>query len=428
MAHRGIPLDTILDLMLDAVCVVDPHGRFLYVSPAFSRILGYDGEEVLGRNMIEFVHPDDRARTLETALEIMSGQPKPLFENRYLHRDGHVVHLMWSARWSDDRQVRVAVARDITARKRAEAMQAALYAMSEAAHEARALPELMACMQSHLIGLVPAAQCVLALRTDPAGDLRVEYAVDQAGHPLAHVPAAGRDFLARLADGCEARIFRDGLAAQWCGAPVGSAPGCEGVLAVMRPADGPGFSEADAELLHFVALQVATALQRLRLQQRLRQMAQFDALTGLPNRALLIDRMETAIAAARRARVRLAVLYLDVDRFKSVNDTLGHAAGDTLLQVVAQRLRASVRDADTVARLGGDEFVVLIPELRRRDDADAVADKIRTALALPVDIDGHTLQVGASIGVALWPADGEDGRALLSVADAAMYALKRRGA
>lgn len=428
MAHRGISLDTILDLMLDAVCVVDADGRFIYVSPAFGRILGHESDEVIGRNMIDFVHPDDRARTLEAAHEIMSGLPKPAFENRYLHRDGHVVHLMWSARWSDDRRVRVAVARDITARKRAEAMQAALYAMSEAAHEARTLPELMAGMQSRLVELVPAAQWVLALRTDPAGDLHVEFAADARGAPLPGLSHAGLDFCARLAESGLASAHAVGPHERWCGALLGSGQPSPGVLAVMRPVDAPAFSDADVELLHFVALQVATALQRLRLQQRLRHMAQFDALTGLPNRTLLADRVETAIAAARRAAHMLAVLYLDVDRFKAINDTLGHAAGDALLQVVAQRLRASVRDADTVARLGGDEFVVLIPELRKRGDADAVADKIRAALAQPIDLDGRILQVGASVGVALWPADGEDGRTLLSVADAAMYALKRRGA
>jgi diguanylate cyclase (GGDEF)-like protein len=224
----------------------------------------------------------------------------------------------------------------------------------------------------------------------------------------------------------ETRLMAGERGETWLGAPLVSADGCLGALALKRAPGAPVFTERDRELLNFVATQIATALERMQLQTRLRRMAQYDGLTGLPNRALLHDRIETAIAAARRAKGRLALLYLDLDRFKEVNDTLGHAAGDVLLHDVAQRLRQCVRDADTVARIGGDEFVVLLADVRRMEDAETVADKIRDVLARPVTMDGHELTVGASIGIARWPENGDSAKDLLLIADAAMYAAKRR--
>lgn len=144
MEKPVVPLANVADLLLDAICVVDTEGRYLYVSAAYERIFGYPPEEVLGRRMIDLVHPDDRERTLRAAEEIMHGQPKLHFQNRYLRKDGQVVHVMWSARWSEADQARIAVARDITELKRAETIQAALYAISEAAF---ATKDLLALFQ-----------------------------------------------------------------------------------------------------------------------------------------------------------------------------------------------------------------------------------------------------------------------------------------
>ena len=133
------PLATVIELLLDAICVVDTEGRYISVSAAFERIFGYTPEEVVGRPMIELVHPEDRERTLQTAQEIMAGHAQPNFQNRYIRKDGRVVHIMWSARWSEADQVRIAVAHEITELKRAEAMQTALLAISESAHTAKDL-------------------------------------------------------------------------------------------------------------------------------------------------------------------------------------------------------------------------------------------------------------------------------------------------
>ncbi len=160
---------------------------------------------------------------------------------------------------------------------------------------------------------------------------------------------------------------------------------------------------------------------------KLYQLAHHDILTGLPNPRLLEDRMAQALSHAHRVETRLAILYLDLDRFKNVNDSLGHAAGDALLKEVAARLTALVREEDTVARLGGDEFVLLLPKIAHDDDARHVAEKVISDLARPVTVAGQRFSVGVSVGIALYPDDAHDAAALLACADRAMYAAKDSG-
>ena len=163
-------------------------------------------------------------------------------------------------------------------------------------------------------------------------------------------------------------------------------------------------------------------------EARLRHHAFHDALTGLPNRALFMDRVQHAVARARRApATSFAVLMLDLDRFKNVNDSLGHVAGDRLLDRVAERIGACVRDGDTVARLGGDEFSVLLEELPNEHEAERIAEQIQRALATPIPLDGHDLVASASIGIVIARDDSFDALALLRRADQAMYAAKKQG-
>jgi diguanylate cyclase (GGDEF)-like protein/PAS domain S-box-containing protein len=163
------------------------------------------------------------------------------------------------------------------------------------------------------------------------------------------------------------------------------------------------------------------------LAARLAYQAQHDALTGLPNRLLLLDRIAQAIAGARRRERNVGLLFIDLDLFKPVNDTLSHAAGDELLKQVSQRLSAGVRASDSVARIGGDEFVVLIPDLDNSLGAAQLADKLREAIAEPFDVAGHQATIGASIGISMFPDNGEDANTLLKNADTAMYEVKAQG-
>lgn len=166
---------------------------------------------------------------------------------------------------------------------------------------------------------------------------------------------------------------------------------------------------------------------RKRAEQRLRWLADYDQLTMLPNRRLLTDRLDQAIVRARRARGRCALLVIDMDRFKLINDSLGHQAGDEVLAQVGDRLRAGGRDEDTAARLGGDEFALLLPEVATTDDASLVATRVLTSLAEPMQCGARQLIVTASVGVAVWPDDGSDTQQLFSRADAAMYRAKAHG-
>ena len=156
-------------------------------------------------------------------------------------------------------------------------------------------------------------------------------------------------------------------------------------------------------------------------------MAQHDVLTNLPNRTLLQDRLTQAIATASRNNFRIAVLFLDLDGFKHINDSLGHATGDRLLQLVAKRLLAAVRTSDTVSRLGGDEFVILLSEVAHAGDAGVKASKILSALGAPFEIEQNTLRITASIGVTTYPEDGQSAELLMRNADLAMYQAKEKG-
>ena len=173
-----------------------------------------------------------------------------------------------------------------------------------------------------------------------------------------------------------------------------------------------------------VQLNFRDVRERKAAEARILYLAHHDSLTGLPNRTLLADRLAVAIGHARRDGSKIGVLMLDLDHFKTINDSLGHHIGDELLEAVASRLRACLRDSDTAARLGGDEFVIALSNLHSTADAEQVADKVLAAFAEPFVIEGHNLHVGTSIGISMFPGDGEDAAALLQAADIAMYSAK----
>ena len=176
----------------------------------------------------------------------------------------------------------------------------------------------------------------------------------------------------------------------------------------------------------FVAI-IQDITERMQARERLQHLAQHDALTELPNRALLLDRLKQSLARARWQERLVAVLFIDLDRFKTINDTLGHEVGDRLLQQLGERFNRNVREGDTVARFGGDEFVILLDDVATGKDVGLVAQKVLEALAAPFIVDGQNLYITASIGVSLFPTDGEDSGTLLKNADVAMYRAKDLG-
>ncbi len=185
--------------------------------------------------------------------------------------------------------------------------------------------------------------------------------------------------------------------------------------------------EFAAEVMQRAARLAAIAIERHRAAERIRHLALYDQLTGLANRSLLSDRLQSALAHARRHDAKLSLLFIDLDGFKPINDRFGHDAGDAVLAAVANRLKGVLREADTAARIGGDEFVVLAEDVRSAEDAERIAQKILVSLSEPVQWQDSDLVVGASIGLALYPEDGQGADALLTVADDAMYAAKAAG-
>jgi diguanylate cyclase (GGDEF)-like protein len=162
-------------------------------------------------------------------------------------------------------------------------------------------------------------------------------------------------------------------------------------------------------------------------EERMHHLAHYDALTGLSNRTLFADRLRQAISTAKRDNGHAALMFIDLDKFKPVNDELGHDIGDLLLKEVAHRLHNCVRESDTVSRIGGDEFVVLLPNVDAAEDAMHVAEKILYSLNLPFELAGNHINISASLGVAIYPEHGSDEKALTKNADSAMYNAKNNG-
>lgn len=419
-----------VDQLLDAVFLVDTSGCIAYVNAACERIFQYTPDELVGRKLIDFVAPEDHERTREEASRIMAGHPHVGFENRYIRKDGSRVHIMWSARWSDADQMRIGVARDVTEQKRAEAFQAATYAIADAALKADNLDALFPQIHQIISERIPLTGLAVATSNRQSTRLDFPYQRDQFGNtPLLDESVAQRYCGDVILSGhpllvSDLKLSPPGAPAGkpsvWLFLPLVTRRDAIGAL-ILQAAVGPLDSHKDRELLKFVATQVAIAVERGQLQAELRHAAQYDELTGLPNRRLFHDRLTTALGRCQRHHGRMALLYVDIDDFKKVNDSLGHTAGDLLLQEIARRLGGCVRHADTVARLGGDEFVVILEEIHTPQDAAQVAEKIRHSLAREFATHGVSLHTHASIGVAIHPDDGHDADALLKHADTEMY-------
>jgi len=434
-------LASFTDLMVDAVFAVDVNARIAYASPECERIFGYTPEEMIGTTMFDMMVPEDIERTRQSAIEVMAGQPQLNFENRYIRKDGRIVNIMWSARWSEVDQMRVGVARDITEYKKAQSMQALLYSISEAAFTTGDLPMLFQRIHQIIATLMPADNFSVTLYDKSTQQLSFPYHIDQyepmnkaakpaIGTLCAEIVRSGRPLLltpdtmvSRLA---ELQVSLGLTPLCWLGVPLKTHPDTIGVLVVKSYPGGACYTEKDQELLQFVSTQIALAIERQQMQLRLQYMAQYDQLTGLPNRGFLYDRMQVALSNARRDQRQLSVLYIDLDKFKEINDTFGHDIGDLLLQQVAQRLKQCVRESDTVARVGGDEFVILLQHISAPEQATLVAEKIRKNFVQPLLVNGHNLLSVPSIGIAIYPQHGKDEQQLLKYADKAMYVVKKQ--
>jgi diguanylate cyclase (GGDEF)-like protein/PAS domain S-box-containing protein len=387
-------LQRLPELLLDAVFMVEEGGRIVFVNPACRAIFGYAPEEMIGRVILEFIHPEDKERTVAEMGHVLNGRPVYGFENRYLRKDGSVAHIMWSAHWSPKERLRIGVARDISERKLGEQRQAGMLALATAAHRSEALPDLFCTFHEILQELLP---------------LRAMVAVLQPGERVVYASTPG-DAAQRDATG-------------WHHVTLSASGITFGEMRLDLHRYGT-LARKEIDLLEFAAGQAGAVIERLALHADLAHAARYDELTGLPNRRLFQDRILSAIARCRRGQSRGALLFIDLDDFKQVNDEHGHVVGDQLLHAIARRITSCVREADTVARIGGDEFVALLENIADLAQAEAVAGKIQQVISTPLILAGRTLQPHASIGIALYPEHGEVIDQLMRHADQAMYACK----
>lgn len=373
--------------------------------------------------------PVEERESLTTAIDAVARQGgRSETEHRVLTPTGleRWVHVVAEAGQEEGHPVVNGTARDHTDAKRAALRLAALHAVNRAlaaeSEPEAALPQILAALCGMLSCRAGgfwqrsgegAARCLHTWRKDlPAGpgpDLE-ERSFFRPRHAL-----LGRAWAAG-----EPVLEGDCLVL-----PLGAGRAQAAFVLLSEPGREP--TEDSLAFLRSAASQTGEYLQRKEAENTLVFMANHDALTGLANRLLLRERVAHAIRRAHRFGKRPAVLFMDLDRFKFINDTLGHSTGDALLRACAERLCMRLRDTDTVARFGGDEFVVLVEDLDASTDVLAVVNKILTACAEPFHIEGRELHVSASLGIAVYPEDGADPEALLKNADAAMYRAKEKG-
>jgi diguanylate cyclase (GGDEF)-like protein/PAS domain S-box-containing protein len=434
-----------MDMAHDAIYLIDRATmRFLDVNSAGCTALGYTRAQLLGMGPHEVLTASREELEREYDRVIAHGAEGVRVETTYVRKDASKgwTELFQRALRSGETWIIVATSRDITERRLSDQRQA---------RHLRYQERVARFGQSALVKSDPAeliekaAQAISeALSAEAVGYidfesgtsqlvLRTVVALSADAHPGAI--ACGTDDPIRqvMSSGYLLLTEGDKLPFAWTRElasaaliPVRSDEKVRGVLCVCyRPANGFGAEEVN--FVQAVSSVLSTALQRIDSEARLAYLAQFDPLTGLPNRALLADRFSQMIVQAKRRGSPLAVLFIDLDEFKAVNDTLGHAGGDGLLREVAARLQAAVRTGDTVARISGDEFAVVVADLLRPEDAALVAQKVIDNLAEPVQIQDSEVFVTASVGIAAFPADGADAETLIGAADAAMYRAKQSG-
>ena len=427
-----------------------PDGRLLRANPALARLHGYDSEAELLASMENihtqwFVDPDSRTRLME-ALE-RDGRITDFEAEIVRHATGERIWTSENARVvrGADGRVRYyeGTVRDITAQYRAARIVDGRGRILEMIARDRALGDIL----HELVGLIEQQYAGLTaaifrlqngrLQTAAAPGLPASCAGlidDQApatvGSAIAATLASDQPATDAVAqDDADTRFRRASRDAGYravSAVPVRDQQGA--ILAVLAAfmVSSHHDAQGDTPLLNEMAQIASIAIEQDRLAQELVHQAQYDALTDLPNRTLLSDRLERGILDARRGDEELAVLLLDLDEFKLINDTLGHSAGDELLKQVAARLRNCVRERDTVARLGGDEFVIAVP-LRAELDATEVAERVVASLQPGFQVAGHDVTARPSIGISVFPQDGQSTEALMQTADTAMYAAKHAG-
>lgn len=440
----------LLAVSADAVIGFDADYRVTLWSGGAALLLGYAEADIVGQPLSRLI-PEHQWSMFEDLLRAFAVAPEATWrigeqaDISGQRVDGHPVLIEAAlTKYSEnDHAAFLLVLRDIGDRVQHEREMRLLLTVSQRATAGARLPDILtACAQQlrdehdwlqvqiwlpdehderlerRARALAPARQASAAQVDHGGGDTLAGRAW-RTGEVLWYQPGADQDT-------AEAALRLPADVGTALAVPVLGEHGAFGViecwLAERRPRD-----ERLLRVLQAVADQLGNVIQRQRAEQRLQQLAHYDAVTGLPNRVLFADRLERAMVEADRHGGLVGVIFVDLDRFKSINDGLGHEVGDRLLVRIAERLHGAVRAEDTVARLAGDEFGVLVPNLARAEDLARVAGKLLEAFASPFEINGQPIRSAASLGLTLYPLDERSASGLLRNADAAMYRVKRGG-
>ncbi len=389
----------------DIITVVGESGETYFVSPSLERVLGYSLEMFNNLRREDIVYLDDVSHLTDCWQDVARGDSA---ERRIVYRVKHAAgHWLWFdavlTKLTMDSGVQgiVTNARDITERKVAEAR---LHFATELLDQAMA-----AVVATTMDGVITHwnryAEELYGWCRDEAVGKRVRNLI-----PMIEVPSP-KDEESPLRSGRSEREL--------------TVTCKDGSMAEVQVSSSHVFDEND-QPIGFISVAVDIG-ERKRLEEQLRYSALHDPLTGLPNRALLSDRLHHALEHSKRRGVQVALLFLDLDRFKLINDSFGHAGGDKVLRDVAKRLEGSLRSGDTLARIGGDEFVVLLEDIREQSVVTEVAKRLSDALEYPFDLDGKEMRIGVSIGISLGASDCRDPERMMSEADTALYRAKAGG-
>lgn len=428
----------------EGVYIFDPETKKIQeANDVFLSMLGYTEKEIHELTLYDIVSVDRSVVDSKIALLKERGQIN-VAHRQYLRKDGSVldVEVRGSLISYGGSEVCLVNITDLAERKKAQAIQSALYRISEVMSTAQDMQDFYSAIHNIFSELMYAKNFYIAMYDPETDMLSFPYYADEYDTPPAPT---------HLSKGCTEYVLRTGQAllasaetfaelerigevelvgapsVDWLGVPLKTSEKTLGVLVVQSYDEEIRFEEKDKEVLTFVSQHIASALERKQAAETIRHLAYHDSLTSLPNRMLFRDRFLHALALAHRKKEMLAMLFLDLDRFKKINDTLGHAAGDRLLQAVAERLKKTLREGDTIARLGGDEFMILLSGVKAVEDAAKVAEKILYAIRPSFMIDGHELHITTSIGISLYPYDGQDTDTLVKNADIALYRAKEYG-
>jgi diguanylate cyclase (GGDEF)-like protein/PAS domain S-box-containing protein len=440
----------LIDLSPDAIFVCSDHSLVLLNQAGHRLLAAHDKQDLVGRTIFDFIQPSHHAPLRDILLcATRSSRPTPYLEQTWIRADGGELQVeVAAARLPHNHPAAIQLfVRDIGERKRKDALQAGQNRILNLIAGGTPLATILGEIAAFAESLCADAFCSIAqLRADghalvePAGARLSSSCLERiAAVPLAQGQGACSAAVLGDAAVIDSDIARDprweaarapalaaGLATCSSWPARGRSGKILGAFALYRSTAVPA-SAYELRLGALCGELAGMAIESRRSEEKMRYLAHYDGLTSLPNRFLFGDYLDLAIADARRRQRKCAVLFIDLDKFKQINDTLGHDAGDQVLREVALRLRACLRQGDRIARMGGDEFYVLIEELHDGSHAAEVARKLLDAACRPLRIRDQDCRLSASIGIAVYPEDGVDARTLLENADQAMYGAKRQG-